>query len=39
MKRARFEWDDAKDKENQKKHGVSFTVAQKAFFDKQRVIA
>ena len=39
MKRARFEWDEAKDKENQEKHGVSFTVAQKAFLDKKRVIA
>jgi uncharacterized DUF497 family protein len=39
MKRARFQWDEAKDKENQKKHGVCFTVAQKAFLDKKRVIA
>jgi uncharacterized DUF497 family protein len=39
MKRARFEWDEAKDKDNQKKHGVSFTAAQKAFFDNKRVIA
>jgi uncharacterized DUF497 family protein len=39
MKRARFEWDEAKDKENQTKHGVPFTLAQKAFLDKKRVIA
>jgi len=34
-----FEWDDEKDEENQAKHGVSFTVAQQAFFDPCRVIA
>lgn len=27
-----FEWDDNKDKANQKKHGVSFALAQLAFF-------
>lgn len=34
-----FEWDDAKDRENQKKHGVSFETAQRAFVDVKRVIA
>jgi uncharacterized DUF497 family protein len=33
MKKAKFEWDDKKDKENQKKHNVSFWLAQFAFFD------
>jgi uncharacterized DUF497 family protein len=39
MKQARFEWDGAKDKEKQRKHGVSFSIAQQAFLDHQRVIA
>jgi uncharacterized DUF497 family protein len=39
MKRARFEWDGAKDRENKKKHGVSFTIAQQAFLDHTRIIA
>ena len=34
-----FEWDDAKDRANRAKHGVSFLEAQQAFFDLQRVIA
>ena len=38
MKRARFEWDDDKDKENQEKHGVPFGLAQRAFLDPHRVI-
>ncbi len=33
-----FEWDDNKDKTNQKKHGVSFSIAQLAFLDHQRII-
>lgn len=33
-----FEWDEAKNQENQGKHGVSFEVAQYAFADAQRVI-
>ena len=33
-----FEWDDAKDRINRTKHGVSFAVAQQAFLDPQRVI-
>ncbi|MBW2066923.1 MAG: BrnT family toxin [Deltaproteobacteria bacterium] len=39
MKKASdFEWDAAKDRENQKKHGVSFALAQLAFLDQNRVI-
>jgi len=34
-----FEWDSDKDAENQRKHGVSFTLAQQAFLDPRRVIA
>jgi uncharacterized DUF497 family protein len=34
-----FEWDADKDKENQRKHGVSFASAQRAFLDPHRVIA
>ena len=34
-----FEWDPAKDLENQPKHGVSFAQAQYAFADSMRVIA
>lgn len=39
MGKARFEWDDEKDKENRAKHGISFSHAQRAFFDPNRVIA
>ncbi len=39
MDRARFEWDADKDRENQSKHNVSFSIAQRAFFDPRRVIA
>jgi uncharacterized DUF497 family protein len=34
-----FEWDEAKDQENQRKHGVSFYEAQYAFLDQDRIIA
>ena len=34
-----FEWDDAKDRVNQVKHGVSFAFAQAAFLDPRRIIA
>jgi len=37
--KARFDWDTKKDRENQKKHGISFSAAQLAFTDPQRVIA
>jgi uncharacterized DUF497 family protein len=32
-----FEWDDAKDRSNQIKHGVPFEMAQRAFLDPRRV--
>lgn len=35
---ASFEWDPEKDRLNLEKHGVSFTVAQYAFGDSERVI-
>ena len=38
MKRTRFEWDEEKDRENQAKHKVSFSLAQRAFLDPHRVI-
>lgn len=39
MKQPDFEWDEAKDRVNRIKHGVSFEDAQSAFFDPNRVIA
>jgi|SRR3989339_1866956 len=39
MKKIRFEWDEKKDAENQKKHGIPFSLAQYAFVDPCRVIA
>ncbi len=39
MSESSFEWDEAKDLDNQRKHGVSFYEAQYAFLDKKRVIA
>ena len=39
MAKARFEWDFEKEFINQQKHGVSFSLAQYAFADPQRVIA
>lgn len=38
MKKAHFEWDEEKDKENQAKHHVSFSLAQRAFLDSHRII-
>lgn len=38
MKKARFDWDEAKDIENQAKHHVPFSIAQLAFLDPKRVI-
>lgn len=34
-----FEWDDTKNLDNYRKHGVSFYEAQHAFLDQKRVIA
>ena len=38
MKSASFEWDNEKDKENQTKHDVPFSLAQYAFLDPKRII-
>ena len=38
MELTRFEWDEAKDRQNQAKHGVPFAIAQYAFGDRKRVI-
>ncbi|MBN2201602.1 BrnT family toxin [bacterium] len=37
-KQSDFEWDSDKDLVNQRKHGVSFAVAQRAFLDHDRII-
>lgn len=39
MSTSNFEWNEAKNLENQEKHGVSFEEAQHAFLDQNRVIA
>jgi len=39
MSKPDFEWDEAKNQENLKKHGVAFYDAQYAFLDSNRVIA
>lgn len=38
MPGSNFEWDEAKNRANQAKHGVSFERAQLAFLDPRRVI-
>lgn len=37
--KTRFEWNENKNKENQKKHQVGFKLAQRAFLDKKCIIA
>ena len=37
MNGLRFEWDERKNAQNQKKHGVSFEEAQTVFFDERAV--
>ena len=39
MSKSNFEWDETKNIENLRKHGVSFGEAQYAFTDENRVIA
>lgn len=39
MSAVHFDWDTNKDRLNQKKHRVSFVVAQYAFLDSVRIIA
>jgi len=34
-----FEWDESKERENIKKHGVDFATASEAFLDSHRIIA
>ena len=38
VRKSSFEWDSAKDRYNQEKHGVAFSLAQLAFLDHDRVI-
>ena len=38
MKALRFEWDPAKDRENLRKHGVSFEEAQWVFYDEHALV-
>jgi hypothetical protein len=38
MNKTCFEWDDDKDKENQVKHHVPFSLAQHSFLDPHRLI-
>ena len=37
-KRTDFQWDENKEQLNQEKHGVSFSLAQLAFLDSNRII-
>ncbi|MEE4606025.1 MAG: BrnT family toxin [Desulfobacteraceae bacterium] len=37
-KQSDFEWDSTKDRINQEKHGVSFSLVQLAFLDHKRII-
>ena len=39
MSESNFEWNEAKNLENQQKHGVTFYQAQHAFLDENRIIA
>lgn len=39
MSESDFEWDEAKNLENQQKHGISFFQTQHAVLDKNRIIA
>ena len=39
MAKITFEWDERKNAQNQRKHGVSFSLAQQAFLDPCRVVA
>ena len=37
MNRIRFEWDEKKNRENQRKHGVSFEEAETVFYDENAI--
>ena len=39
MSKQNFEWDETKNQENQRKHGVTFDELQHAFLDVNRIIA
>ena len=39
MSQTAFEWNEKKNKENYKKHGITFDIAQVAFLDPKRIIA
>lgn len=39
MSKAHFEWDEEKSRQNLKKHGIPFELAQYAFADPTRIIA
>ena len=39
MDTVQFEWDEHKNRENQRKHGIPFALAQYAFSDPDRVVA
>jgi len=39
MRKTRFDWDEAKNNQNQIKHSISFKIAQYAFADPNRIIA
>ena len=34
----RFDWDEKKNKSNEKKHGISFEEAQSVFFDEENLV-
>ncbi len=38
MQDLRFEWDDRKDEENRRKHGISFEEARTVFFDEHALL-
>lgn len=38
MDMIRFEWDENKDRLNQKKHGISFRKAQTVFYDDEAIV-
>jgi len=38
MQELRFEWDDRKNAENRRKHGVSFEEAEAVFFDERALL-
>lgn len=39
MSKIKFEWDEKKNEDNKRKHGVSFEITQYVFADSKRIIA